>query len=481
MNSKWKSFFVITMGALMLSANHIYNGFPLVLGDTRGYLLRGHFLLENSHWSNTYTLFLAFIFKVFHSVQGIAITQNIMVSAVLFISCKHLITFNYWKYLLIIGLLLTTSLTWTSTAILSDIFTPLSIICSILILLKPLKIYEWCIIGPILFIGISAHQSHLLMIPALVFLVVLSQRIFGQHLEGYLLKKFFIMLILFLCSNLVEKNILNHSSTKRFNPSAEQAKQIKDISSGYYFIAVRIAESGKLESLIRDYCVRTPDNYLCKETGKYDASRIRTTKYHERTEGNFEYYQYSKQTKEFVLFSLTKVKTYIGLSQMVIKRGFSLLRSTRIQPYLSLDDLPNRYIEEAITLISPNEVNAFVNSKQRNNQYQNFKFNTYYRWVFLWWRVLFPLSILLSVFLILKYREVEKFSLGNLLFLFYLFYGHILNTLICGTFSNHTNFRYSSRTLWLLCFSIILVFIYFYEYYNKPKLAKNHEVGSQSD
>lgn len=473
MQSKWGAIFALTISMLILSMNHIFNGFPLLLADSKGYLQRAYFLIESSHWSNTYTLFLASIFKIFGSIHFVAIIQNLLAVSVLFIFSKKFVPkFSNLKFIGIISMLFFSSITWISTMIMSDIFTPLSILCIILLIEKNLNEKELFVIVPILFLSMSAHQSHILIIPSLLASLFLSKAIFKKNRNKSLIKKGLALFLLFIFSNIFEKNILNIISVKENKEISDQSIVKNDIFSGYYFFAVRIAESNKLQSLLSTFCNSSNKNYLCEETGRYDASRVNMVHASKRNENNKEYFQFAKDNKDFVLYSLTKLTTYIGITQLAIKKGLFLLTQTKVRVYQELNGYQHNRMINFIERINSKDLKYYKSSKQVNNEYLSFRQNTYMRYLPIWWKFLFPIALLSFLFLVIKQSPHTKNI--SLFVIAFLLLGHFFNTMICGTFSNFENVRYSSRTLWLVNFAIIMIFANLYEYYQIGKQSKSH-------
>ena len=460
----------ILIGVIIISFLHYFNGFPLLMSDSIGYLNRAYLVKETSHWSNTYSAFLSGIIQVFHSVQWIAIIQNLISVTVIYIFCKTYIKhFKYWVFFLIILFLGFTTLPWFSTLVMSDIFTSISILSIILILDRQLQKHYYFVIIPISFISISAHQSHLLIIPlfSISFLLVKYFYDRGFNLTN-MLQGFFLISILMYTSNIFEKNILNN----RVKPeSIVEGKSNPDISSGYYFIVVRIAESGELRHLLQKYCVDGNRNYLCNEYDLYDASRVKNTKITKRNTNNKSYIEFAVDNKAFALFALKMPRFYLGISKLVVKRGFyALFNSTHRRYNIGNEAAAKRY-RALFKKINQNDISSFNQSKQLENFYPKFIRQVYKKINNFWWFILFPLVFILILFLYFK-KELN-FNIHGKHILIFLIIGHIINTLVCATFSNYQNGRYATRTLWLVNLVIIFITIQLIQHFTlKNRLKK---------
>ncbi len=470
MKTRLLSLLTIFSGVLILSLLHIHNGFPLLMADSIGYLKRAITLMETSHWSNTYGVFLISIIKTFGSVQWIPFFQNLIIVTVLYHFCKiYIPNFKNWIFLLILNVLLLTTLPWVSTMLMSDIFTPISILSIILILDGKLTKQNYWILIPIVFISISAHQSHILILPIFSISFLTAKYFSNQNIKFIsVLKYLFLISILIVSSNIFEKNILNN---REKSITTVENLSNPDISSGYYFVAVRIAESGELKYMLNEFCSGTQGNYLCKETHVYDASRIKNQNALRRNSNDQTYVDYSIDIKEFVLFAITKPRFYLGMCRIVVKRGFETLRNTKLRTYKRPNGLQMKRFDTIFDKINHNDLISFNSSKQSKNIYYNLISEFYEKIDKIWWRFVLPLTIF--AFLILSIKKKSAIVIQNKLILLFLILAHIINTLICGTFSNYANLRYSNRTFWLVNLVLILILIQVIQHFTlKNRLEK---------
>lgn len=457
---------IIFLSTLILSTVHIHNGFPLILGDSKGYIERAHRLVETSHWSNTYAAFMAAIMKLTGSVQWIAVSQNLIISTLLYLLCKNIMPrFNGIKFLGIVLLMMATAMPWISSMLMSDLFTPICVLCISLILAKPLDRTSYITLLLILFVGFSAHQSHIIIMPLFIGFVVFALWLMKRlPSKKSLFTHLVILIILFAASNIFEKNIFNNRTTSSkygITKSGEKV-EMKDISTGYYFIVARIRESGQIQPIIDDYCEEGINNYLCAFANRDTFVKIRNVPFKDRNENNPQYIKYATDNKEFVLHSLTKPRFYYGLLSLSMRRGLNLLIKTRIRKYNTLRDSGNKQLIKLLDKINPNDASAYSTSRQINGFYRVFLRKATPIIEFIWWKILFPITLLLFIYLSIKDRQLISAHKEVMVVILFLILGHVINCMVCGTFSSDNNVRYSSRTIWLINLGIFLFYFTLY-------------------
>lgn len=465
------NFGIIILVTLILSALHIHNGFPLVLTDSIGYLQRATSFVESSHWSNTYTFFIFANIKLFGTIQIVVILKNLFIALMLYIFLSYAFKdLKNYIYLAIAICLMSTTLPWISTLLMSDIFTPLTLLGIILILNKKMNKLEYGVLFFILLFGFSAHQSHLLIIPVFTLGAVVLQWIFRRvENRKSLFKNVCLILVLFIASNLFERNILNSNNPKKKTiAEAELGEEDKsDISSGFYFVAVRVAESGYLEKMLDSFCDENKENYLCNPSDNYTVSRVRNTPIKQRNSDNELYVKYSTDNKEFVMNSIKRPLLYYALSTLIAKRGFSLFRQTGIRGYVQFRKTQITRFTKLLIKVGRGDVHAFTKSKQIKRAYPLFAKNEFKDISHFWLFILFPIAMIFYVLFMIKVKLESNTKIFYLLCLLIL--AHLSNTLICGTFSNFENVRYSSRTLWLINLGILLLIFHLIENRNSIK------------
>ena len=461
----------VAIGTLVLSIIHIHNDFPLILGDSRRYILRAHRLVESSHWSNTYTFFIAVILKIFGTVQFVAVFQNLLTSLTLYIFIKNTLKkFRHYQFVGIILILMLTALPWVSTMIMSDIFTPICLLGITLLLNKPISKIELVILLILLFAGLSAHQSHLLIMPVFATIILLVKWIFGRmENKKRVLTNYILILVVLFLSNIFEKNIFNRPIASKQETSTNSTFKKADISTGYHFVAFRIRESGQLRKILKDFCSDDQDNYLCEYAYTSDTIRIKNVGYDKRNENNELYVKYASDNKEIVLYSLKKPAFYYGMIGLVGKRGFSLLSRTMIRKYNTLKESGNNSLIKLLNKVNPADAWAYRNSKQIHGFYRKFIRDYYPIFKLTWWVFFIPATLILYIFLSLRNKKLVKLDPTVSYTVLCLVFGHVLNCIMCGTFSSNMNLRYSSRTLWLVNLAVLLLLMSLWTLYKERK------------
>jgi len=471
---------VILLCVSILSSLHFHNGFPLLLRDSIGYLLRATKLEESSHWSNTYAIFLSVIYRLFGTLQFVAIFQNLMVVLVLYIYCKNTMrSFTCLKFIGVIILLLFSTLPWISTMIMSDFLTPLTLMILFLLFEKKLSRGHLIILTPILFIGISSHQSHLAIIPIFIFGLLIA-KIIRKKMDNkrQLLHLLTFVAFLFVISNFFEKNIMNLAASPKIDSitATEPTTKTADISSGYYFLAIRMYESGQLDNLLEGFCGPGNTNYLCSDKVISDNEiKVKNVKYDLRNENNEQYKILSKDNKEFVLYCFLQPRFYFGCAKLIINRGFTLMLNPNIRTYHNPKFNKNKdFFMKSFRKINPLDIAFYKKSKQYHKYYPEFISGVFPIINMVWWIIILPAILIIFIAIFLKDKILWSLASDELCIIFFILYAHLVNTIICGTFSNFENVRYSSRTLWMINLGILILINFLFNY--RKRIRSKSEV-----
>ena len=131
------------------------------------------------------------------------------------------------------------------------------------------------------------------------------------------------------------------------------------------------------------------------------------------------------------------------------------------------DGLIERF-SSAFETICPKDLASYTASKQMERVYPGFIRYTYWPIHLIWWIGLIPLTLICTIYL--SFKKQSNFSIKYKYIIFFLLFGHILNTLVCGTFSNYENSRYVTRTLWFVNLAMILIWVQMFQYMFLNKL-----------
>ena len=472
------SFVVFCTSVLLLQLLSLHNGFPLLLGDSKNYIWMGLHFIENSHWSNTYIYFVGKNIQLFNTIEYLPLFQNIMILSLIFSLCHLLFRKNILiKYLAIAFGLIFTALPWISNMVMTDISTSLCLLIILILVNYRLKLKQTIPLYLAFLMLVSWHQSHIVIMPmflvaALIVKLLQNRSNIKQQLKwiGY---NTLPIIILLVASFVLEKQLLNPPPSTKKTSNTEGAKT-GDTSSGYYFVGVRLWEVNELDNLLSKFCPDNPDNYLCDPNNTSEI-KVQISKFRERNQENEDYLKLSLDNKEFILSCLTKPRFYYALMKVTFQRSFNLLKHTRIKRYEpSIADEPKiGSFNKSFQKISKKELREFRHSKQKNGKYVGKFYPKYLIMDKIWWYGILPLVILFWIFIKYKNRGVKLLTKESVFVLLALPLAHLVNTVICGTFSNANNFRYSSRTVWLLNLAIILLFIFVVEAKRKIQSSQN--------
>ncbi len=517
MNSKYlflRNVLSVLLGALLLDLPHLHNGFPFLLGDSQGYIIRAMTLVESSHWSNTYTLFVRWCITTFQTIQVVPYFQNLLISYLLYLFVSKL--FEKHQILLFFGLiggLLFTTLPWTSVMIMSDIFTPAALLIIYLVVNYRLPLLHLVPLGLIFFFASSCHQSNLAILPLFLIgvsisnlLVIRNKTTLNVLLIGLSL------MALMLVSFVLEKHLIEGTTPiktenksqklgrqqqltkkkqlaktqkvkkwKRKQNALDSQPQKTAGATGFYFIIVRLWEVGELDHLLESYCDSHRGNYLCDPNNPYEI-KVHLPMLTDRNDRNANYAMYAADNRSFVYSILLKPRFYYACIKALFKRSPILLQQTQIRDFVPIKHggIKNNLYTEPI-----NDSRAYGLSKQFNGYYSSTLVKAYLQIDRFWWWILVPLTLIGVLIRSVYSRSILWISKERWNLLVMGCIAHAVNIIICGTFSNHLNSRYSMRTLWLVNLIIILLIIFLCEK-KKQNFTKTNQANidnqvSQSD
>lgn len=164
---------LILIGAIVFNAIGLANNFPFVYPDSGSYIFHGSSL--EVPWGRP--IFYSLFFKVasFRDTPFLAVFfQGLMLSFLCFLIFKYLCTHRLWRYFFIGTVFLTTMLTgvsFTVSRIMPDIFTPILLLgMAVIFFVKDLKTINFILVGGIMILSLSVHNSHVLIWFGLLFL-----------------------------------------------------------------------------------------------------------------------------------------------------------------------------------------------------------------------------------------------------------------------------------------------------------------------
>lgn len=166
---------MVPAAALLLLGPALINGYPLVYADTGTYLTSGFQLGIPADRPLGYGLFCRLFSGDGLSLWGVVIAQALL-SAVVLVHAWQVLAGRRWVLFLATTALLsaTTGLGWTTGRLLPDVFTPLAIVSTALLVLTalswPARIGHAAVIG----LACTTHFSHLVIVPATAVIAVVT-------------------------------------------------------------------------------------------------------------------------------------------------------------------------------------------------------------------------------------------------------------------------------------------------------------------
>jgi hypothetical protein len=222
--------------ALLFAA--LWNGYPLLYSDTAAYVFSGFNLQSPNDRPIMYGLFLRLFSLNGRSIWLIVIAQAAILSYLL----QELFFTLYSKRLpwfvlpiVVAALSVTTGVSWTSSLMLADVFTPIALLAAILFLLREELTAHSIFLLVIFILSCSTHASHILLFNILfvcIFLLILIKK-------GLVSKKESIIRLLIL---LVSCNLTYLTARNAMN------------KSGYVFFAGAMVENGIMKEVLDEEC-----------------------------------------------------------------------------------------------------------------------------------------------------------------------------------------------------------------------------------
>lgn len=444
MKDNFRFLFCIVLGALALMADAFINGFPIVYSDTSTYLASGFQLETPFDRPITYGLFLRVFSLNGLSTWLVVFAQATITSTLIFLTVK-LLTGN--KRFLKIGLItsvflaLFTGLSWTVSQLMPDIFTPIALLCIVMIFSGEFKRGKMVLLYVLFLLSVAMHISHILL--------------FGLILiAAFIVKRFFFSDIFQTARNSQIAILLALTIIAIVTMGSAISK------SKHVFFMGAMVEHGILQQFLDDKC-NTTDYKLCVYRNSLPEKAYQFVWDEDSPFYKIGGWKESKQEFNEIIFETLTTPKYIGLH---IKES---LKATFQQLVLFKIGDGNGSFPEGTQLHSrihkyfPNELDQYANSRQNQSQLGFLDvFNSLFSAVII-------LSLIILVFL--QIRFWNQFNGHFKLVLIVLLTGILLNAWDCGTFANAID-RLGCKMIWLIPFMAILSGVRLF-----------HVLGSKSD
>jgi hypothetical protein len=296
-----KKTFWILLGALFLLGAAFYNGFPLVTSDSGTYIdsgFKGWLPLDRPIMYGLFTRHSSLASSLWFTIIVQSIILSFLIWKILDRYCFAAVT-RQGKLLILTLLVFFSSVSWYSSQIMPDIFTPIGVLCLVLILLVEISTAEWIIVSTIFILSCMVHNSNLIIFSLLIVLIVLSTMFIQEFKRRIRLIKYVVVVSLLIVSGILSATI-NFGINGKFSLSG----------SPHAFLLAKNIENGIIDRYLStncsDYILNDlPDSSRCFIFAKHSQKLIDINNY-SKEEGE-KAHQWSYTGEENQQFDLIKV------------------------------------------------------------------------------------------------------------------------------------------------------------------------------
>ena len=436
-----KTILFIFSSALLFLLAAFFNGYPLVYSDTSTYLSSGFELETPADRPITYGLFLRL-----SSLNGLSLWLTVFFQSLLlvYLIYRVVLVLKIEKpfvktFLISLICALTTGVSFTSSQLIADVFTPMLILLWILI----------CV-------DTEASKRRILFYG--LFLVFVS----SMHMSHFVMSVFFVVLILFLRINrsirenvsLLRLGVIVLASGLSFLVFASSYAKYKHV-----FFVAKMNESKLLKKILTDKC-KDIDFKLCA----YKDSLPNTANdfiWDSNSPLNKlgGYKEVRPEFNKIIGISLTTKEYLFDMLSYSGKESCKQLVSYDIGDGNGVF-MKGTLLHERLTKYVPNEIDQYAGSKQQKGEMLSVNYINKY----------FSITLLVGIcglIFIFSKRELS-FNLkavGVVLLL-----GILINALVCGSLAPLAD-RFGCRVIWFIIFYFCL--LYFKLYSRKKEINEN--------
>lgn len=441
----------IILGALILMAPALYNGFPLVYSDTGTYILSGMELIIPTDRPISYGLFIRAT-SLHISLWFVVFAQCVILSYLLYILLKFIIKKVSLNITFIVVLILLTAFTgigWYAGQIMPDIFTPICILSiSILLFNAKLSRLSTILVSCILVVSISVHLSNFLISALTLLIGFILLNVFS--IVKIRSVKFILPFFLISASPILVSTV-NYTIEKSF-----------ELSKGsHVFFVGKLLDSGVLKSFLDDKCI--DNNYAlcaCKDSLPKNSRDFLWS-------GNSPLYKdggWEKSSEKYnkIIADVFKSPKH---SLMFISNSISSTFAQLFQNEIGSGLISNWYSEpgsppyEQVAKHFPNELNVYNISRQNSNlwgQGLNFDLINHINYLLLVASILFIIMIFYKKSIWQNIKQETKCLLAISLV------GIFINAFVTATFANIYD-RLQARISWLYIALVFFIMISEYQ------------------
>lgn len=419
-----KNIFYYLLGALLILAYALYNGYPIIYHDLSTYVANGFDLQTPIDRPITYCLFVRVFSLNGFSLWPVIFAQSYILSYLIFKLLWILFEgLSQWYILFVISFLsLFTGLSWTASQVMPDIFTAISVIIVVILFIGHLKPNEKYFMYFLFLLSTAMHLSHITFNLALISILLFS-RLFKNKFR-WKTANYQNYLIMFILTVFAFLSMMS---------AAAKSKHV--------FFMGAMAEHGILKIFLDDNCEYT--NYeLCKYKDDLPKRAYQFVWDENSPVYKMGSWQASKDEFDKIIFKTLTTPKYIFLHiKESIKATFDQLVTFRI------NDSNGVFLEgsmpyDRIVRYIPGDLNGYLSSKQMRNE---FGFTDLLNKIF-------TMIVIISLVVIVIFLFNGRIYNGDLaITLKIVILGILLNAWVSGTFANAIN-RLGCKMIWLIPF-----------------------------
>lgn len=450
--SRLKTIVLLLLSALCLCGAAFYNGYPLVYADTGTYIESGFILEAPFDRPILYGLFIrAFSFNGL-SLWPVIVAQSLLFVLPFFLCIRAFSGTNKpaaVSFLLILILSLFTGLSWVCSHLLPDLFTPVCLLCMILLAFAPGLKKGWLIFLYVtLLFSTACHISHVainILFAACVLIIAVYRKRRGRILT-------------FKRIHLAGIFIISIAAVLTMGSSLGKSRHV--------FMMGHLLESGILDAYLDEHCAshhyKLCDyrNQLPNDAGSFmwnthgDSVLIKTGGW----KGSKEEYD------EIILSTITSPK-YLGMHAIAFAK-YSLKQLVTFRVGEGNGAYPKgTVLHQRIGKYVPYELREYSFSQQSMNFLAEMPVVNFVNYLFT------GISLtIVAVWMLFFFRHSPTSQLLRI-FILCLLLGYVINCSICATLSTIAN-RFGCRESWFLPLAAMLIIYSFYREWNFVRMNK---------
>jgi hypothetical protein len=433
-----QTIFLLLLSSLCLLGAAMYNGYPLIYSDTSTYIESGFALDTPLDRPITYGLLLRMFSLNGVSLWFVAFAQSLILIIPLYLSVRHFSASSKpasLTFFIVLTLSMATGLSWVASLILPDIFTPVCLLCMILLIFAPLRLSWKILLYIILLLCTASHVSHVVI--NILFVAAISLFLFYRKRKKRALftNKFQIPAILLI------------SLAAFFTMGSAIGK------SRHVFMMGHLLESGILDAYLDDNCGKENPK-LCdvRSSLPNDAGSFLWNSHGDSALLKSGGWIESKKEYDRIIFGTLKNPRYLSMHVLASAKS-SLKQFVSIGIGEGLCAYPEQgLVNKRITTYFPYEKREFEYSLQQQGELTHLPKVNFVNFIYT------AISALLLAGWFLFYFRHSAFDGKLRIFICCLLLGYCINAFTCGTLAT-TSIRFSVRESWFFPLAVILILV----------------------